>query len=316
LVDERWFHGCSACGKCCNSPPLASLPELLHHQARFIGCLSIRRMRRVRAGDRLPGARSADADDERAWRELASSLFLPGPLTGEHDFFLFTQAFGYASQPSCPALEPASGRCRIHDDNKPVTCSVVPLEATWPDELQGAILAARHAEADFVGADCISPTRTTLPLVTRRREVVSQEARTLLTRRRSDLISERRIWGDRVARLFGPELFARPERLRDIPEDGALTLSIVPVLATLAEVSARSHARIRDYISVQIELIERTLAEALARKNAADRADTATLRAFLNANRTLDGQLARGPLTSSPVSVEQARSIEQWLSLT
>ncbi len=272
-------------------------------------------MRRVRAGDALPGAQRADAEDERAWRELATSLFLPGPSTGGHDFFLFTQAFGYASQPTCPSLEQTSGHCRVHDDRKPVTCSVVPFEATWPNSLQGAILASRHAEAEFVGADCISPTRTTLPLVTRGREVVSEEARALLARRRDDLRAERRFWGERVARLFGAELFARPERVRDIPEDGALTLSIAPVLATLAEASALSHARVRVYIAAQVELIERTLAEALARKNAADRADTSTLRAFLGANRALDQQLARGPLAASPVSVEQARAIEAWLGL-
>jgi hypothetical protein len=44
---------CSACGACCNSPPLLSLPELFHHQHVFLGVLGIRGIRRVAPGDAM-----------------------------------------------------------------------------------------------------------------------------------------------------------------------------------------------------------------------------------------------------------------------
>ena len=43
VANESWFFGCSACGKCCNSAPRLLVPELFHHQARFVGCLGLQR---------------------------------------------------------------------------------------------------------------------------------------------------------------------------------------------------------------------------------------------------------------------------------
>ena len=268
-------------------------------------------MPHLRAGQAL-GARLVDEEDALAARELATSLFFPGPASMQQDVFLFTQAFGFSSQSSCPALD-AMGRCQVHDDRKPAVCSAVPLEPTWPDRLQGDMLAARHGEAAYLGADCITPKRSTLPLVTDGPSVVDAEARAALTRRRADLIAERRYWGERVARLLGPQLLSRPEQLQAIPEDGALTLSMVPVLAALAETSPRCHARTCEYVDAQTRLMERILSEA---NGTASPSEQAQLQAFLASNRGFGKQLQRGPLARSPVPPELSAAIEHWLELT
>jgi hypothetical protein len=293
------------------------VPELFHHQDRFVGCLSIRRIRRIFVGQALPldepapEARASE-EDARASRELAATLFVKGPLGADYDLFLFTQAFSFTSLDRCPALDP-SGLCQIHTDRKPAVCSVVPFEAIWPDRLQHVVLSARHGEALYMGADCISTTRSTLPLVVQRHEVIDSGALAALNQRRGDLALERRYWGERVARLLGPQLFDHPDRLRAIPEDGALTLSLVPVLAALAESSALVHARVDRYVTAQIRLMEDMLCAALERKNRADRPETKNLRAFLAANQAFEKQLARGPLAQSRVPLELGHAIESWL---
>jgi Fe-S-cluster containining protein len=117
-VPDSWSFRCSACGKCCNSAPEMSLPELLHHQHRFVGSLAIRRVPRPRPGDRLgrgPLAPRASDADLRAVAELAGAVLhrLPGGPQAD-DVLLATQAFSHGASDPCPALG-ADMRCTIHD---------------------------------------------------------------------------------------------------------------------------------------------------------------------------------------------------------
>jgi hypothetical protein len=66
---DTWSFHCSACGKCCNSPPPMSVPELFYHQRRFIGCLTVRRVLE-RASPRPPSGRERDVE---AWMGLQSA---------------------------------------------------------------------------------------------------------------------------------------------------------------------------------------------------------------------------------------------------
>ncbi|HEX7452784.1 MAG TPA: YkgJ family cysteine cluster protein, partial [Polyangiaceae bacterium] len=162
----EWSHHCSACGKCCNSPPQLSVPELFHHQRRFIGCLSVRWL--GEPAQLLLGARAYDTE------------------LSEH----------------CPALD-GERHCRIHDDHKPAVCRVVPFDEQLPDHLQHLVLAERAAEARYMGSDCIAPgTRAGFPVVTRRLELVDEGARAALTARRRDLANDQRFWGKSLTPLL------------------------------------------------------------------------------------------------------------------
>ncbi|WP_408249296.1 hypothetical protein [Paraburkholderia xenovorans] len=64
---NAFSFACTACGKCCNSPPAMSLPELFRQRDRFIGCLAIGRVPRRRIGERVRvGRRGALARRRRA----------------------------------------------------------------------------------------------------------------------------------------------------------------------------------------------------------------------------------------------------------
>ena len=277
VASASWFFGCSACGKCCNSAPRLLLPELFHHQKRFVGCLGIRRQ--------------------------------------AFDVELFTHAFAFASACACPALG-SDGRCAIHHDKKPLVCGIVPLDATLPDDQQHAVLAGRQAEARFWGADCIRPQPAVgFRELTRHLRVVDPEAHVLLTEQRRQLAAEQIYWGRDVTRLFGPELLSHPERVKALPEAGALTVSLAPVLSLVADTSNRCRDRVADYVRAQNDLMRELIRDALARRRADDRAETALLRRLLQTGLTLADQLARRspPLRANPA--EHVAALEIWLGL-
>jgi len=254
-VQAEWSHHCSACGKCCNSPPELSVPELLHHQHTFFGCLAIRRLPRPPRSD---AARCAEFD------RLAAKLWhrLPGAGERRDDVLLATRAFDLGLSPRCPALDDEQ-RCALHENQKPVICQVVPLDPLQPDSEQHHVLAARSAEALVFGGNCIFPgERSGFELVTRRLTVVSDGARAALAARREQLTDERSAWGDRVFRMLYEDLFSSPSALERLPTSGFMTLSLAPVLIALLEQGELSRARCAAYLDAQAVLAERMLCAA------------------------------------------------------
>jgi Fe-S-cluster containining protein len=319
--NDTWSFRCSACGKCCNSAPEMSLPELLHHQHRFVGSLAIRRVPRPRLGDRLgtgPLAPRASDADCRAVSDLADALLhrLPGGPQAD-DVLLATQAFSPHASDPCPALG-VDMRCTIHDDRKPVQCSVVPLDALVPDRLQHVVLADRRTEASYLGADCIvpgtGPGSPLTPLV-RRLAVVDAAACEALAHRRRDLVDEKRWWGNAVFGVLRGELFANPAALARVPVGGFLVLAIAPVLVVLSAVSPRCRQRCLEYLDAQTALIDERVRIAVASKRLADRPGTAQLRAFARANVALNAALEKASPEARSCTAGESRAIEAWMGL-
>ena len=238
-ADAFAFH-CSACGRCCNSPPALTLDELFHHADRFVGCLAVR-------------------------REVGGALSLQ------------TQGHDYPSLAACPARD-AAGLCAIHDDRKPGMCSVVPLDPRAPQAQQVVVLRRRHAEASFLAADCLAPgTRAGFaPLVDGER-IADRDYLDAFERHRAELQLDDERWGREVLAWMRPELARLGSGL---PAGGYLALSLVPVLAVLSRSSAESHARCLDYARRQAVLIDANVARAVQRRHGADRAFTEELRRF------------------------------------
>ena len=308
---ERTFHGCHACGKCCNSPPQASLPELFHHERRFLGCLSLQRVRRLRKGDLLEGGLRALGDDARETNELAARLFHATNGVDTHDVFLFTRAFESNAAGDCPARDD-DGTCLVHDDRKPTVCRVVPFDAALPNRLQGVVLAARRHQSRDWGSDCLSDRPTTgLRLVTERLRVVDEDALEALDTRRRQLAEERTFWGDEVARLLGPDLLDHPERVARLPENGTFVLSIVPVLSVIAVTSPLCEARVLDYVRAQARLYDAVLGAPSAPR------DAEQLRRLARAHRAFGHALESGAFASSHEAgaSPRARAVENWLGL-
>lgn len=300
--------GCHACGKCCDSAPEMSLPELLRNEHRFIGCLSVRRIPRVLAGKRVFGDVLGTAEDARQ-SELIAERLLHGPLPSGDYVHLSTRAFSYESEARCPALG-ADGLCTIHGAGKPATCDVAPLDALLADSLQPVLLRQRKRESDAWQAGCLElePKPGHAPL-TRHLSVVDPRAGDALARRRRALALDRELWGAAVFRLLGPDTFARGGPLGALDANTSFTLSVVPALAVVAGSSDTSHARVLAYVSAQEELIGRTIDSATLRRNPRDREDTNRLRGFRRAHLALRSELAKRPERTPPKNPRA----EAWL---
>ncbi|KVL07979.1 YkgJ family cysteine cluster protein [Burkholderia sp. MSMB1826] len=312
-----YLLACNACGRCCNSAPTLSLRELFRHRHRFVGALTIRRVPKRRIGERWQaGGRehALDADDVAAADALADWLFHRGRVQGEW-LALTLQGYDYPSLGRCAALAD-DGRCGVHA-NKPSICRAVPLDPMLPDRLQARVLAARRGEAVWLGANCIveaghvrsaDESVFSIPLVTSG-QVADRAA---LDAHRAALVFERTVWRDAVfASLTDGGQDVRHALSRLAP-GGYLTVSIVPALLAVAQVSAHCRALCVDFIDAQLALIGANIEAALARRHAADRPATQELRGFAQAL-----ERARRALAATPASAAAARDdasrIEAWL---
>lgn len=277
---QDWSFHCTACGKCCNSPPQASLPELFHHARHFIGALGVRRI--------------TFDDADAAQGALAARLLFPA-TAGTGWIALFTHAIDYPAR-ACPALE-ETGHCALHSDRKPLACSVVPLDALVCDAQQHTVLRARAAGGtEYLGADCLRPTHTAPADFVRwvqANGIVDGAARTAVQAQRDALAADKRWWGDAVfaqLRAAGVENQLRADTL--------LSLPLAPVLQAVAGLSTTCHAMCIDYLDAQQALIATRIAAALTRRDPSERAFTARLRALCDINSRLLRALASRPTRS------------------
>jgi hypothetical protein len=257
--------------------------ELFHHQDTFFGCLTIQRLRRPPATE---VARTSEFD------ALAAALWHRLPQAGpdSDDVLLATRAFDLELSERCPALNAEQG-CSLQDRGKPVVCRVVPLDALQPDSAQAHVLQSRSRDARSFGSDCIQPgVHPGWALVTRRLQVVAEDARATLAAHRRALAAERSLWGDAVFGLMSPELFASQAALERLPAAGFMTLPLAPVLMVLARRSAAARARCVAYLDAQATLAERLLTQAREQGHAQTES-VQRLAAFARSNAHLALQL-------------------------
>ncbi|WP_175845576.1 YkgJ family cysteine cluster protein [Burkholderia arboris] len=313
-----YLLACNACGRCCNSPPALSLRELFRHRHRFVGALTIRRVPKRRIGERWgAGGREhgLDAGDVAASDALAGRLFHRVGGTHGEWVALTLQGYDYPSLGRCAALAD-DGRCSVHA-NKPSICSAVPLDPMLPDRLQSRVLAARRDDAAWLGANCIVEAGIAqssiessfpIPLVT-----AGQVAdRAALDAHRDALVFERAVWRDAVFTSLTAGGQDVRHALSRLAPGGYLTVSIVPVLLTVAAVSAHCRALCIDFIDAQRALIGANIDAALARRRADDRPATHELRGFAQALERARLALAAMPSPAAGAR-EDAPRIDAWL---
>lgn len=312
---RRVHFGCSRCGACCNSTPQLSLPELFRHQARFIGCLGIRRV-----------PHPARAMDARAAAELGAFLshYAQRAAGGQVNPYVLIAAHAYNDPlaETCSALG-QDKLCSLQHEGKPLACRSVPLEATAPDAFQLSVLQERARDARFMGADCIVPRAEPdsvvaaragsgapgyLPVIVDGPRVVDREAQRALELRRRALRLDRVHWGDRVFQMLRSDLFDHPDRVGKLPEQGYLCLSLAPALSVLGSISNALTRRVVEYLNAQIELIALTVGAPVKEPTQAQRELAGMLRAAVSLRAKL--QAAR-PL---PQPEPNASAVEAWLA--
>jgi len=288
-----------------------SLPELLHHQDRFVGSLSLRRVQRLKPGDTLsagPTRHTLSADDAHALAALARTFYFELGGTG-YDLSIQTQALDYPSLKRCPALGDDQ-RCAIHADRKPAVCSMVPFDALFPDRLQAAVLASRD-----LGEDCIKAgLAPDSEVVFRGLEIQSADYRSAVDQRRRDLLADKDYFGHAVFAMLKPALLAEPGQLQRIPVEGFFTMSLIPALVVFAGVSEPCRTRILAYVDSQLALIDGKILKAGQRRDPEDFAITRELSGYLSAYLQLRPELqvkGRG----FPARTETVASVETYLGI-
>lgn len=254
-AEHGYSHACTACGKCCNSSPTLTLAELFHHRHRFIGALAISRRRRVAAGEALASA---------IWHEESAQSWIALAVVG----------LDYPSLARCPALRD-DGLCDVHHDLKPAICAAVPLDPLAPDALQQHVVPERMRDSVYVGANCLRQVPAAEANYVRAHRIVDATAADAVTRMRNGLIEDKQRWGNAVFAAMAPTL-----RTTRIPDGGYLTIPLVPVLTELARHSAEAAQQCTSVAEAQLVLITDTIAQAIARKQAADRPFTEQLWRF------------------------------------
>jgi hypothetical protein len=278
---------CTACGKCCNSPPALSMRELFRYRDVFAGCIALGRIRH----DTVPPPHAFRVDDANA-------------------ITVTTLALDYPSAGRCPALAD-DGRCSLHAQGKPDQCIAVPLDPLVPDHLQHAVLAERSSGAGWIGAECIQAGERAGALLLRDNQIVDADAHAAMQRRRQALLIEREIWSAAVLDGLLHDFGSVRQALAALPQKGYRTIAAAPALLVIGALSTALAQWCIAYIDSQIALIERKVTRALQRRRLDDRPMTQTLRGFSDALRH-----ARHHVLAMPRRTAQslaAQRAEAWL---
>jgi hypothetical protein len=284
-VNEYSFE-CTACGKCCNSPPALSMSELFRFRDVFIGCIAVGRIRY----HAVPPPHAFAVDDANA-------------------ITITTLAFDYASTARCPALMD-DGLCSLHVPGKPDQCIAVPLDPLVSDDLQHAVLAQRSHGAGWIGEQCIKPGEYEGALLLRGIEIVDADAGAAMQRRRQALQIEREIWSTPVFDGLLRDFSSPRHALSMLPEQGYRTIAIVPALLAIGCLSRVLAELCIAYIDGQTALIERSVARAIERRRLDDRPTTQTMRGFADALQHARRHLSA--MTFGTATTSAAQHAEEW----
>ncbi|KXU96866.1 hypothetical protein CR51_22295 [Caballeronia megalochromosomata] len=285
MVNSYSFH-CTACGKCCNSPPAMSLRELFEHRDVFVGCIAL---------GRIP-------------RDAHTPLHA-FPVDEANAITITTLGLDYPSLGRCPALA-HDGLCSLHAKGNPDQCIAVPLDPLVPDHLQHAVLAQRSHGAGWIGAQCIRPGEHGGALLLRAGEIVDEEAKAAMHRRRQALNLERELWAASLFDALRRDVADPRRALAMLPSDGYRTIASVPALLGIGTLSTPLARSCIAYIDAQTALMHRNVWQAVQRRRLDDRPMTQTLRGFSDALQHARAHLCALPerTAASPL----AKEAEAW----
>ncbi len=183
---EKEHFACTACGKCCNTPPETTVLEAIGLGDTFVANLVYKLSRVPRQGNEV-GSRDlvmegdfAGIDRDLYTREVGAIVRRAGVRVGAEpgwDVFLTisVRPWTYASAVACPALDVTNGHCLVHE-RRPTTCKSVPLGYDVPDALLVPAYRAVVARGkELLGYAC--DTSTSAPVLLQDGVLVSDEYR-------------------------------------------------------------------------------------------------------------------------------------------
>ena len=308
-----WSVRCAACGSCCNSAPILSLPEVLRHQHLFIGALGLRRVGRVRAGDSIGhggAALVANTADQASCELIAADCLHPFPGE-EHDLLLTPLGFEDPGIGPCPALG-ADARCTVQGRDKPSMCKAIPCDPLVPDRLQHLVLAERWMDSDDLGARCIARTSDPQRMSVQGARVLDLDVRRALAAARRSMAADKRFWGIAIHAQIVEHVLGEPGGAERVPKQDFLVMPLTPVLGWLAQVSKRCRERCLEYLDAQMVLCETSAHRYIARTRSSLDESLARLRGFARANHVLRRVLLSSRANPEALPRAMADEIEEW----
>lgn len=294
---------CTRCGDCCRASIQLGLSEALEYDDRFLLALVVT-METWDLGDFSKNRPQSPITFEELLTALAfrkdklamdasrDIVFRSGLTRGKGDrvaSFVSVSACGLgrfeAGGAVCPALED-SGGCSIYE-RRPLGCRVFPLDPLFPEMLQHVPLSAVASRLPCDFSNAAPPVFADGKLADPAWRALL-EARQEAIRRDSLFLPYYAV----TASSFKP-MPSLTEALMSLKGNGRLDLPFVPALVYLAAAGHVSPQRAEECLERQLELARAAVAEALARKDKAERARTAVLKNCVALMESFRGRIAR-----------------------
>lgn len=294
---------CTRCGKCCRASIPLGLAEALNYDGRFLLALVVS-METWHLGDfsknrpAVPITQDelitalAFRKDKLATDQSRDTVFQVGRVrsTGERVVtFLTAGACGIgdfeAGAAKCPALG-QDDLCSIYG-SRPLGCRVFPLDPLYPEMLQSVPLNALKDRLPCDFSDAAAP-------ILEDGRLVRDEHRALLEERQEAIRRDSLFlpYYGVASKLFSP-MPSLSEVLLATKGNGRLDLPFVPVLAFLAATGHVSPERAELCLERQLGLAKAAVANALARKDKAERPRTNVLKNCVALMEKYQGRIAQ-----------------------
>jgi len=184
---------------------------------------------------------------------------------------------------TCPALDADGKRCTIHE-RRPHTCRTVPVRYDVPAGLLvrafRGVIDAGIASADPFECDVSAAA----PVLIRDGEVVDADYKSARVAGLEAALAEKTLCARILASPMLPPL---REVFGHLRRSQLVTVSFHGAIATAHELGLLDAAAVRTFCAAQIDLLEREITKAVARKLKDEREATGRFRTLLSAYRTM-----------------------------
>lgn len=283
---------CTACGRCCQTPPEMTLREALGLGDVFVPALLFK-VSHIPQDDNEAGFQRLSV--ERDFSDLSPRQYAAAarksvtleagiPIAGPHGYQTFLTVTAHAwtyPTPMCPAL--SENRCTIHA-RRPFTCKTVPIRYDVPDILVGRAFRALMKRTKEGADPYLCDTSDTAPVLLEDDRVVDPAYLEDRARGAEATLSEKPFVKALLESPFLPPMSVLVEELARV---NMMSAPFSPVVRLAGQAGFVSKEELRRFCEQQVLLLDREINEALRRGKKDDRPTTTRFRTARDDYKTL-----------------------------
>jgi len=293
---EEIRFACTACGKCCTEPPEMTVLEAVRLGDVFVPALVYRLTSLPRDDNEAafasltphPHFKDVEGRDLVARLKESTAVRSAGAVVSEagwdHHVGITARAWGYS--PGCPALH--GKECSIHT-RRPHTCRTVPIRYDVPAGLlvrafRGAVDAGRASKDPW---EC--DVSENAGVLLRDGAVIDSDYAKAREAGEAAALAERSLAEKILAYPLLPPLREIYPQLR---RSKVIAISFHGALAAAHDLGIVDDATMKTFLAAQLELLDREITAALARKRKEDRDTTTRFRTLRDAYASMQKTLS------------------------